>query len=368
MDSIEYTEHKIDIEGEETLDNISSDNDEIYPLSSISIEKGRMSLFEIKRRCERGDIILNPDFQRNEVWGKKQESELIESILMGIPIPIIYLFQARDTTIQIVDGRQRITAIINFMNDDFKLMQLKIMKSSIGKKFSDLESIQQRKIEDYQIDTYLIQPPTPERVKFDIFDRVNRGGTKLNNQEMRNALYQGQSTKLLKELSELDSFKKATNNSIKPKQMKDRYIILRFIGFYLYFSKQLDDIEYKGNIDDFLAEVMQYLNKSDSIIITRLKSIFDKTMQFSCQNFGGDVFRFNSDGYSSKRPVNMALFECLSFAFALCVQNNIKINKEKLDKLKSDFDKSGKFLSGLDSTLNVDYRFNEVRKLIGAVQ
>lgn len=355
-----------EIEGEKTLESKFDDINEIYPLNSINIEKGRMSLFEIKRRCERGDIVLNPDFQRNKVWNKRQESELIESILMGIPIPIIYLFQTKDTTIQIVDGRQRITAIINFMNDGFKLIQLKIMKGGIGKKFSNLEPIQQRKIEDYQIDTYLIQPPTPERVKFDIFDRVNRGGTKLNKQEMRNALYQGQSTKLLKELSELDSFKKATDNSIKSKQMKDRYIILRFIGFYLYFSKQLDNIEYKGNIDDFLAEVMQYLNKTNSqVIIAQLKNIFDKSMQFAHKNFGGDIFRFSKESHSIKRPVNMALFECLSFAFALCVQNNIKIGKEKLDELKGKFDKSDKFLSGLDSTLNVEYRFQEVKKLIG---
>lgn len=307
--------------------------------------------------------MLDPEFQREYVWTQKQKSELIESILMGIPIPIIYLFQAKDTTIQVVDGRQRITAIINFMNDEFRLTQLKIMKGSIGKKFSDLEPIQQRKIEDYQIDTYLIQPPTPERVKFDIFDRVNRGGTKLNKQEMRNALYQGQSTKLLKELSELDSFKQATNNSIKPKQMKDRYIILRFLGFYLYFSKQLDNIEYKGNIDDFLAEIMQYINKSDSNLTIELRQLFDKTMKFAYKNFSGDVFRFSNENYTIKRPVNMALFECLSFAFSLCVQNNTQINKKELDILKNKFDKSGKFTSGIDSVPNVEYRFNEAEIL-----
>lgn len=357
-----------DFEGEETLSGgVSGESDEVYPLSSIRIEKGRMSLFEVKRQYEeRKQLVLDPEFQREYVWTQKQKSELIESILMGIPIPIVYLFQTRDARIQVVDGRQRIGAVIDFMNDKFGLTKLKIMKNiKKESKFKDLEPIQQRKIEDYQIDTYLIQPPTPERVKFDIFDRVNRGGTKLNNQEMRNALYQGQSTKLLKELSKLDSFKKATNNSIKPKQMKDRYIILRFIGFYLYFSKQLDDIEYKGNIDDFLAEVMQCLNKTDSKVIVELRDIFDKTMQFAYKNFGGDVFRFSSDGYSSKRPVNMALFECLSFAFALCIQNNIKIGKEKLSVLKSEFDKSGKFVRGLDSTPNVDYRFNKVREFIG---
>lgn len=307
--------------------------------------------------------MLDPEFQREYVWTQKQKSELIESILMGIPIPIVYLFQTKDTLIQVVDGRQRIAAIIEFMNDKFRLTELQIIKNIKGKKFKDLEPIQKRKIEDYQIDTYLIQPPTPERVKFDIFDRVNRGGTKLNKQEMRNALYQGQTTKLIKELSELDSFKKATDNSIKSKQMKDRYIILRFISFYLYFSKKLDGIEYKSNIDDFLAEIMQYLNKADSQLIIQLKNMFDETMKFAYKNFGTDVFRFSNEGYSNKRPVNMALFECLSFAFALCIQNNIKIDKKELDNLKNKFDESGKFISGLDSVSNVEYRFNEAKML-----
>lgn len=352
------------IEGEETLNSEFDESDEVYPLNSIRIEKGRMSLFEIKRRCEKGDVILNPDFQRNKIWSKRQNSELIESILMGIPIPIVYLFQSKDTKIQVVDGRQRITATREFMDNKFKLTKLKIMKNLKGKKFTDLEPFQQRKIEDYQIDTYLIQPPTPERVKFDIFDRVNRGGTKLNKQEMRNALYQGQATTLLKELSELKIFRMAIGDSIEPKQMKDRYIILRFIGFYLYFSKQLDSIEYKGNIDDFLAEVMEFLNRTDPKIIIEIKNLVDKTMQFSYKHFGGDVFRFSNEGYSNKRPINMALFECLSYAFTLCVKNNAKIDKDELNILKNKFDKSDKFTSGIDSVPNVVYRFSEAKKMI----
>ncbi|EKP4720447.1 DUF262 domain-containing protein, partial [Campylobacter jejuni] len=188
---------------------------QIYPLEKIRIEKGRMSFFEIKRRQERGDIQISPEFQREDVWNYKQKSELIESVLMGIPIPVFYFFESKDTKIQVVDGRQRITTFIDFMNDKFDLKQVKIITDIIGKKFSDLNVIQQRKIEDYQIDTYTIQPPTPEQVKFNIFDRVNRGGTRLNNQEMRNALYQGNSTELINELSKEECFKKATAYSIK---------------------------------------------------------------------------------------------------------------------------------------------------------
>ena len=150
---------------------------------------------------ERKRVILAPAFQRFEVWTRRQKCELIESILMGIPLPAIYLLETKDGKRQVVDGRQRISTIISFMKDEFKLADLKILKDYNGKTFSTLPPLMQGIFEDYQLYCYIIQPPTPERVKYDIFDRVNRGGTRLNSQEMRNALYQGPATDLLKSIS-----------------------------------------------------------------------------------------------------------------------------------------------------------------------
>ncbi len=91
--------------------------------------------------------------------------------------------------------------------------------------------VYQSKIEDYQIMAYVIQPMTPERVKFDIFDRVNRAGTKLNKQEIRNALYHGQSTRLLNILCNTEEFNRATENYfVKDTRMKNRYLL--FITLY----------------------------------------------------------------------------------------------------------------------------------------
>lgn len=356
-----------ELEGENSLDtNDDEKYKQIYPLEKIRIEKGRMSLFEIKRRQERGDIQLSPEFQREDVWNYKQKSELIESVLMGIPIPVFYFFENKEGKTQIVDGRQRITAFVDFMNGKFELKQLKIITDIVGKKFSNLNTLEQRKIEDYQIDTYTIQPPTPEQVKFNIFDRVNRGGTRLNNQEMRNALYQGNSTELINELSKEECFKKATAYSIKSNHMKDRYIILRFIGFYIHFSGIYNnDIEYKGNIDDFLSEIMLFLNNTkDTYLIGKLKVMFTKTMNFAYNNYDQDIFRFNNANKINKRPVNMALFESLSYLFALCIDKNKIPTKEEIDTLKLEFDRSEKFISGIDSVTSVDYRFNKVNEFL----
>ena len=354
-----------EIEGEDTLE--VGNFKEIYPNATVKISKVQYSLFELKRKyenIERPDIILDPKFQRGSVWKKgKQRSELIESILMGIPIPIIYLFETKDGKKEVVDGRQRITTLINFLNNEFSLTDLKMLPMINGKKFQDLEPILQSKIEDYQLMAYVIQPPTPERVKYDIFDRVNRGGTQLNNQEMRNALYQGNATKLLDKLSELKSFQDATGNSIKKTRMKDKYIISRFIGFYLLRNKKID-IEYKSDIDDFLGKVMEYLNSFKNYDdIAYLEEVFDKTMLKAYKTLKSDGFRFKAD--KKKRPINMGLFETISYFFSLFDKQelNHEVLAEKINKLKYDFDDSGYFSNRVDSSVSVNYRLDKVERL-----
>lgn len=355
-----------EIEGEDTLK--VANFQEIYPNATVKISKVQYSLFELKRKyenIERQDIILDPKFQRGSVWKKgKQRSELIESILMGIPIPIIYLFETKDGKKEVVDGRQRITTLIDFLNNEFSLSDLKMLPTINGKKFRNLEPILQSKIEDYQLMAYVIQPPTPERVKFDIFDRVNRGGTQLNNQEMRNALYQGNATLLLDYLSELESFKNATGHSIKKTRMKDKYIISRFIGFYLLRNQKIN-IEYKSDIDDFLGKVMEYLNSFKNYNdIKYLETIFNQSMTSSYRTLGADGFRFKAYNYN-KRPINMGLFEAISYLFTITDIEDLN-NKEltaKINKLKSDFDASGYFLNRVDSSVSVNYRLNKVEQL-----
>lgn len=304
---------------------------------------------------------LDPDFQRQEVWGSRQKSELIESILMKIPIPVFYFFRNNEGITQVVDGRQRIGTVISFMNNEFALSSLSIMKDIERKKFKDLTPAQQRAIEDYSIDVYFIQHPTPEEVMLDIFDRVNRGGTKLNKQEMRNAIYQGKSTKLLKTLSNLREFKEIVGNCIDAKRMKDRYIILRFIAFYLCFAHH--KLEYKGKIDEFLAEAMKLVNKMNDSEIEGITQIFTQTIQYIHKHYDEDIFRFPTQT-QNKRPINMLLFESLCYLIVECQKRKIRISQERIDELKKEFEQSGKFSKALDGGPNVTYRFQEVLQQI----
>lgn len=376
-----------ELEGGETLEDHSLAKEDLpstlqYPID-IKISAQNFSIFELKRGYEvRKDLELNPDFQRNdEIWNHKQQSELIESILMGIPIPILYFFENINGKRQIVDGRQRLDCIFGYMNDTFKLVQLDKLTTLNGLKFSMLEPKNQSKIEDYQFTVYTIQPPTPERVKFDIFDRVNRGGTKLNNQEMRNALYSGKSTKLLKDLSESKKFKLATGEGISSTRMKDRYIILRYLAFYLLETNQLvikdengecKTREYKSDMDEFLADSMIYINKLNDDKLENLKNIFFLAMDNCYKILGEDAFRFNKKGDKAaiKRPINMGLFESLGFLFSLDLHESI--DKEDLKKqisvLKEEMDNSEKFIGIIDSNQGVIYRFSMVKKLIQKIK
>ena len=170
----------------------------IYPNAEVRVEKAQYSIMHLHTLClKRKELIIDPDFQRHDVWKQRQKSELIESILMGIPIPLMYLFEDKNGKKQVVDGRQRISAILDFLEGKFKLNNLRILKQFNGCCFADLDLKQQGVIEDFQLLFYIIQPPTPERVKYDIFDRVNRGGTPFNKQEISYALYRGRFTRLL---------------------------------------------------------------------------------------------------------------------------------------------------------------------------
>jgi hypothetical protein len=366
----ERLEDEYGLEANDDVDSLS-----IYPNAEVRVEKVQFSVLHLKRLYEdRKELILNPDFQRKDVWKRKQRSELIESILMGIPIPIMYLFETADGRKQVVDGRQRITTIIDYLNNEFSLRDLKILHDLNGSRFRDLDKKLQGIFEDYQLHVYVIQPPTPERVKYDIFDRVNRGGTRLNNQEMRNALYGGKATKLLKDLSESEPFLEATERGVSPARMKDQYIILRTLAFLLWRNGDLQEIrgmeaiEYKSDIDDFLAKVMIAMNGYlEDEVIEDVRSTFLLAMERIHRVLGKDAFRFEPKESGTRRPINMLLFETLTYLFTFEEADN-KMVRPLINEWKKKIDKTGgAFRESVDASSNVNARFEnveEVRELI----
>lgn len=310
-----------------------------YPVK-VDFNRNNFSIFEMNRIIDNEEIILDPDFQRNSnIWNDAKKAKLIESILMGIPIPLFYFAENKNGGLSVVDGLQRLFAIKKFIDDDYPLKNLSYLQKLNGLKFSQLERDDQQRIERYQLQVNVISSNTPEYIKLNIFERINSGSTPLNKQEMRHALYQGKSTKLLKELSECDEFNNAVATKLNPLRMKDRYIILRALVFYLWKNNEnIKNINTRiktdlyNDFDDFLGRYMRIMNSMTDEYINELKNIFKKSMILLHTIYKKQTFR-----RSEEKPVfNMVLFESLFFVTAALL-NKIHIDndtwKKELDNI-----------------------------------
>lgn len=358
------------------------EGERIYPMKSIKVDRGFFTAYELKRKFDKKPslIILDSDFQRESVWKLQQKRELIESILMGLPLPMFYFNEDKKGRLIVIDGRQRLSAIFDFMNNSFVLDKLKILDDFNKLKFDDLDPIYQSKIEDYQIIAHVIQPETPDRIKFDIFDRVNRAGTQLNKQEIRNALYQGKATALLNDISKSKEFEEATEGYFKKdKRMKDRYLIIRFIAFYLYYNKKIyvdkDSkqtlYQYSGDIDEFLGITMDYLNSLSDDDIEYIKSVTLSALNQIIFYLGENAFRLidiNENGTLKRYPININIFETLMYGMTLLPYQNEEIRfdvRQRIDSLK----KEEKFRISLnnhrDSEVKVNDRYEMIMEIAG---
>ena len=209
-----YEEDEVSVENTEELEELKYSGEEERPVFElVRVTKKDFSIYELYRKYRKKQLVLEVEFQRNEVWEKKQKYELIESILMGLPLPIFYFKQQDNATYVVVDGKQRLSTLFDFLNNKFALKSLKILSFLNEKKFGDLTGklgIYQSQLEDYQVYSHVILPPTPDKILFDIFDRVNRGGTLLNKQEIRNALYHGRGLDMITDITKTEEFVNVT--------------------------------------------------------------------------------------------------------------------------------------------------------------
>jgi hypothetical protein len=163
-------------------------NNSSYPYNpietDIDIRENPYTIFELKRRCDKQQIIVNPELQQNSnIWDEQQRSKFIESIILNFPLPYWYVKQTRNGKYIIVDGLQRTLTINKFMNDEFQLTNLESLPQLNGYNFSGLKKLKgnyETRIEDKKISLYVIRPSTHPRVVYDIYERVNTERIKLN--------------------------------------------------------------------------------------------------------------------------------------------------------------------------------------------
>ena len=173
-------------------------NPEPWDPDEIRIHTKHYSLRQIVDMIADGDIDLSPNFQRQYVWKPWQRSGLIESLLLGIPLPSFYFNEDESGLLQVVDGVQRLTTISRYVTDSTtKLSEVTYLHELQGQGFCDLAKLFRRRLNSSQFVAHVIDPQTPYRVKFDIFRRINTGGTPLSAQEIRHCMSKNRSRQFL---------------------------------------------------------------------------------------------------------------------------------------------------------------------------
>lgn len=317
----------------------------------IRITTKHFSLREVVDQINDDDIDLSPDFQRDYVWGPQQKIRLIESILLGIPLPAFYFNQETDGSFQIVDGVQRLSTISSFMNNEYCLTSnnLEYLKALDGKKYDDLPPLELRRFRSTQIVVHVIEPSTPNGIKYDIFSRVNTLGSPLKPQEIRHAMSTKRARHFLKELVENGLFDLATGDNFwklddgkwvrDSGRMTDQELVLRFCAFK---HNSLDDYRSYASLDRFLIDFTRRLDgkKSEE---TGLPPITSKEMESLQKSFfiamknahkvlGDDAFRRIEPG-KRKGPINRAIFESQSIALSKYPSSLIDTHAKKVKSI-----------------------------------
>lgn len=359
----------------ETSSNIEDEGKTgLYPYdptqADIDIRESPHSIFELMRKYDDGRLIIDPDFQRNLVWTLEQKSKFIESIILNFPLPPIFVNETKEGKYIIVDGLQRTTALHEFLNNKFRLSDLEALTSLNSKSFDDLKKMSgayQTKIEDKKLTLYVLRPSVPIEVVYDLFNRINTGGTQLERQEVRNCIYLGKATQLLKELSEADYFRTAIDHGISSKRMKDREAILRYLAFKIFDYKT----DYKGNLSAFVESAMRKINTMSDKEILLLKDDFKRVMGITYDLFQDKNFRIPLVGKTTRGRINIAVLESVGYFFANITDSFLDKNKENIinnySALLQNKDYLNAVQTGTGSINKVFMRFTLAQKILGKV-
>ncbi len=244
-------------------------------------------------------LILDPDFQRQYKWDKDgwgRASKFIESCLMRIPLPSCYFAENDKRSHLVIDGVQRITTIIRFMDDDFALEGMTAFPELEGKKFSELGPLA-ADFESTTIRCVVLRNENPPALIAEIFSRLNKGAVELSDQEIRHALFAGPFDDLLSELANhpaISNFKMGKSGQTKKNSREGDELVLRYFAF-----KETDGI-YSDNLAKFLDRFMEKSKSFDTDRINELRSDFERALA-ACQEIFSEEEIFSNISSGRKR-------------------------------------------------------------------
>lgn len=381
MNELNYQSEKLSYEYE-----IEQDDAENEPLNldvrtcKIEFDKYDPNVKTLLDCYLEGDLILHPPYQRNYVWDKQKASNLIESLLLNVPIPIVFTAEDGDKE-EVIDGQQRLTSIFSFVlgklpdGKVFKLSPLKILTHLSGKTYAELDETYQKQINKRTIVINKIKSSSNEDIKFEMFERLNTNITKLNAQELRNCMYRGSLNDRIKELAQYQPFQQLTTT--QNDRMTNEELVLMFATF---ISK--DYHQYKGGgIKRYLNEYMCKNRYAEKQELAELEKQFKKSVDLTKHVFGDTAFRifsFYKDTdrtYFDSRKINQGLYLIIMYWFSIYEKNQVTpygdlIREEMLNLQTSNAEFINSLTgSGTNSKENMILKFdvwgNKLKEILG---
>lgn len=278
--------------------------------------------------------IVIPEMQRGFVWKQTQASRLIESFLLGLPVPPIYLYSEKTSAqLLVVDGQQRLRSIAYYFSETFgeeKKGQKTVFRLTLdenseynGKAFSDLTEEEVRRLKNSVLRAFIMKQVSPEDDTsiFHVFERLNTGGTLLTPQEVRNCIYDGPFNELLKKKLNLhESWRAIVGRKDPDKRLKDVELILRFLALFK------NGAAYEKPMKDFLSDFMSSYRKGDAN--KEFDAIFVKVSDNVYRALGEKPFHIRAG-------LNAAVFDGLFVAFARHPEQIPRDVKERFETLKA---------------------------------
>ena len=327
---------------------------------------------------KRGRLVAQPDFQRKYVWDRSKASRLIESALLDIPLPIVYLSEEPDGKEYVIDGQQRLTTFFSFIDGafpggrPFKLQGLKVLTELNGQTFADLDEQAQDKVRYYTLRTITFTKDSDPDLKFEVFERLNTGSVQLNPQELRNCIYRGPYNELLKELARDETFRSVVGLKNQERRMKDVELVLRFAAFY-----HASYLKYRSPMKRFLNEDMERFRAIADAQAAELRRAFSTAVHNVHALLGEHAFRryYRGDdgtaGHWEPRRFNSSLYDVLMVTLAdvdkATLHRHLDAVREALLALMTeDQDFIDAILLSTSSTQAVRKRFDKWRAALEA--
>jgi hypothetical protein len=332
------------------------------------------SVSDIVRMINDDEINLNPEYQRNYIWDNKRASLLIESIILNVPIPVIYVSQEADDTWTVIDGLQRLYSLKRYFERDFKLTGLEILTELNKNDVKSLNPKALRVLKNGLLRIIVIANDSHPEIKYDVFMRLNRGSVKLTEQELRNCLYRGKLNEALKELVKNESILTLLNLKEPHSRMMDCELILRYIALAEKWNIEENEIiGYKGRMKNFLNEYMYSNQNPDAKFVTKIKREVHDTAHKVLTIYGPKAFRRVNDFGEYETSLNRSIMDILMTSSHYFTRKELEDNKQEISSrfeelILNDLEFRNSITIGTSDTKVITYRlkrwYDEVNTII----